>query len=280
MRKMRYRVFRPVVCSILYCSVALYIAACGNDFATSPESAEEDPTEASVIDVVEPVVPSVVPVNSEPEPVQAGPDHENLIEGTDVGAFYEVGLSGFDIIWTNPDNGSYSLLLRTSDSVEWNVFYGGHGEDYAVVEYESLNLSGTETLVGHFIEHDDAGRVLLEHPEFTLDLYSIELATPERFLIMGSEIGAIYEVGSEGIDIGWANPADGSYTLFLKTSSSPEWNIYNGGHADERAVVQFRTLKLSGRETLVGQFHKYGLDQNYVESYTEFQIDLSAIEMP
>ena len=271
---MLYRVIRPVVCSIFACSVAVSTAACSNDIAPSPDVPIEEP-----VVVIETAVPTLVSLETEPEPVHMEPVHENLIVGTDVGAFYEVGLTGFDIRWTNPENGSYSLLLKTSDSDEWNVFYGGHGEDYASVDYGTLNFSGEETLTGFFIEHDEVGRVLLEHPEFTLDLSSITLATPEIYLIIGSEIGAIYEVNSVGIDIGWANPADGSYTLLLKTDSSSDWNLYNGGHGNERALVNFASLSLSGQETLVGQFHKYGLDLSYVESYPEFSIDLSTIEL-
>ena len=278
MRKMLYKVIRPVVCSILTCSAALCLAACGNDSATNQETAKEEPHD--VVQTVAPsVVRTVVPLEPTLETIQVEPVQEDLIDGTEVGAFYEVGFSGFDIKWTNPEEGSYSLLLMTSDSVERNVFYGGHSEDYASVVYESLSLAGTETLVGQFIEHDDAGRVLLEHPEFTIDLSSIELATPEIHRIVGSEIGASYEVNSAGIDIGWANPADGSYALLLKTANSREWNLYHGGHGNERAVVHFANLSLSGRETLVGRFHKYGLDHSFVEAYSEFSIDLSTIEL-
>ncbi len=271
---MLYKAIRPVVCSILTCSAALFLVSCGNESVTTADPVQQEPAatpelaiaveEATEVETLEPVIEEVT---------------ENLIDGTDIGAFYEVGLNGFDIVWTNPENGSYSLLLRTADSVEWNIYYGGHGEDYASVEYESLSLSGTETLIGHFIEHDDVGRVLLEHPEFTIDLSSIDLAIPEIHQIAGSEIGASYEVNSAGIDIGWANPADGSYTLLLKTADSQEWNLYNGGHGNERAVVHFANLSLSGLETLVGQFHKYGLDHNFVEAYSEFSIDLSTIEL-
>ena len=277
------KVFRSVVCSILSCSVTLSLFACGSDSAPSPETTQQLPIETPV--TVEPYdsgLESDLGVGSDvgSDGIDTETIGQILIEGSEIGAFYEIGLGGFDIRWTNPADGSYSLLLRTADSVEWNIFYGGHGEDFAAVQYDELSLAGTESLVGFFIQHDQDGRVLHEHSEFSIDLSAVTLATPEQHQINGSGVGAFYEVDSEGIEIGWTNPAFGNYTLNLRTANSLEWDIYHGGHGEDYAAVQFDHFNLSGTETLVGQFNKYSMDRSFVEAYAEFRIELSDVETP
>ena len=280
---MLFKVFRPVVCSILSCSVTLSLFACGSDSAPSPETTQQLPIEIpATVEPYDSGLESDLGVGSDfvSDGIDTETMEQNLIEGSEIGAFYEVGLGGFDIRWTNPADGSYSLLLRTADSVEWNIFYGGHGEDIAAVPYDALSLAGTESLVGFFIQHDQDGRVLHEHSEFSIDLSAVMLATLEQHQINGSGVGAFYEVDSEGIEIGWTNPAYGNYTLNLRTANSLEWDIYHGGHGEDYAAVHFDQFNLSGTETLVGQFNKYAMDRSFVEAYGEFSIDLSKVEAP
>lgn len=107
-----------------------------------------------------------------------------------------------------------------------------------------------------------------------------EVIAPAQFPIDDSEIGAYYEVSIDVIDILWANPQDGSYSLSLKTSGSDEWNIYYGGHYTEHAPVDLKQFALTGTEMLTGSFTKYALDNSFVEQHGEFTLDLSTIEFP
>ena len=92
------------------------------------------------------------------------------IEGSEIGAYYEVVAGGIVIEWTNPGDGTYTLSLRTSDSQGWNIYYGGHLPDRAIVSFYNFNLSGTETLVGFFGESDHTGLPVAEYGYFSIDL--------------------------------------------------------------------------------------------------------------
>lgn len=287
MRQTLSKVFLPVTFSALTCLVAICLVACSDDPETGPETPVQDEIDGSGI----PETPEQDEIDGSGIPETPAQDEtdgselpetreENAIIGSGIDAYYDISKAGIDIRWMNPDDGSYSLLLKTEGSSEWNIYYGGHREDAAPVEYELFNLSGTEALVGLFVQHDVDGRVLEEHSEFTIDLSTVVLVTPEQYPIDGSEIGAFYEVSSDGIVIGWNNPVDGNYTLSLRTENSLEWDIYNGGHGEEKARVDFDLLNLSGLETLVGQFQKYGKDRSFLQGYSEFKIDLSTVEFP
>ena len=103
---------------------------------------------------------------------------------------------------------------------------------------------------------------------------------PERHPIEDSEIGAYYEVGLDSVEIRWTNPEDGSFSLLLRTADSTDWNIYYGGHYSGRAPVELSLYDLSGTELLVGRFTRYALDDNFVEDYSEFTIDLASVNFP
>ena len=107
-----------------------------------------------------------------------------------------------------------------------------------------------------------------------------EVIVPAQFPIDDSEIGAYYEVSIDVVDILWANPQDGSYSLSLKTSGLDEWNIYYGGHYTDHALVDLKQFALTGTEMLTGSFAKYALDRSFVEQYGEFTLDLSTMEFP
>ena len=103
------------------------------------------------------------------------------IEGSEIGAYYEVGLDTIDIKWTNPQDGRFRLALRMADSTEWNIYYGGHRRSSAPVELRLFNLSGTETLVGRFLKYALDRSLVEEYSEFTIDLATVEF--PERSAI-------------------------------------------------------------------------------------------------
>ena len=105
-------------------------------------------------------------------------------------------------------------------------------------------------------------------------------AEPDRHPIEGSAIDAYYEVRPGRIDITWMDPADGSYSLSLKTEGSEEWNIYYGGHDRGSATVQLSAFGLTGDETLVGIFTTYAPDGSFVADSDSFAIDLAAVEVP
>ena len=112
------------------------------------------------------------------------------IEGSEIGAYYEVGLDSIEIKWTSPEDGSFSLALGATDAADhrtprqregWNIYYGGHYSGRAPVELSLFNLSGAEVLVGQFLEHDLDGNVRQEYSEFTIDLASVDF--PDRSAI-------------------------------------------------------------------------------------------------
>ena len=104
-----------------------------------------------------------------PTPTPA-PPVQYPIEGSEIGAYYEVGVGRIDIKWTNPNDGSYTLSLRTADSDGWNIYYGGHEIESASVIFSEVNLSGTETLVGFFGKSALDGLPVAEYGYFTIDL--------------------------------------------------------------------------------------------------------------
>ncbi len=111
---------------------------------------------------------------AEPEVPIETPTVQHLIRRAAMGAYYEVSPGRIDIKWTNPENGSYSLRLRTEGSYGWNIYYGGHRTGWAEVEFSEFNLSGTEILVGHFTRYDLAKKVVASFPYFRLDLSEVE----------------------------------------------------------------------------------------------------------
>lgn len=258
--------------------------------------------------------PTATPTATSPVATIAG---QHAIEDSAIGAYYTFIPGGIEIRWEDPEDGAYILSLRTADSYEWNIYYGGHSSESAPVVFSKFNLSGTENLKGAFTKHAPDGAELEEYRVFIIALSSIEfpedsapVETSDRTVTESSDvttptstptpstttadivdsvtqhpiedsgIGAYYIVRHGRIDILWDNPEDATYTLSLRTKGSPDWNIYSGGHDSERAAVALRKLSLSGTETLVGNFEKHTLEGSPLGEYPSFEIDLSAIEFP
>ena len=95
----------------------------------------------------------------------------------------------------------------------------------------------------------------------------------------GWEACAHYEVTSGQVDIRWTDPEVASLSLRLKTAGSNEWNIYDGGHASEHAVVALSAFGLTGSETLLGRFSSHTPPRGFTEHYS-FTIDLAAVAFP
>lgn len=89
--------------------------------------------------------------------------------------------------------------------------------------------------------------------------------------IPDSGIGAYYQIDVDGIKISWTEPLDGFYALKLKQGDRELFNSVFHDHAQ----VLFSQYDLDGKETLTGQFIKYGPDDKFVENYQEFTIDLT-----
>ena len=98
------------------------------------------------------------------------------IWGSEIGAYYEVHPDEIRIRWANPDRSRYALSLRTADSDEWNIYYGGHSHESALVSLSALSLSGSETLVGQFGEFAaDDGSWLRNYSRFVIDLSTTDI---------------------------------------------------------------------------------------------------------
>ena len=91
-------------------------------------------------------------------------------EGWVICAHYQAGSGRITIRWTDPEDGSYALGLRTEDSDEWNIYYGGHETGRAVVEFSAFGLTGDETLVGWFMKYAPDGSFASETLAFTIEL--------------------------------------------------------------------------------------------------------------
>ena len=110
-------------------------------------------------------------------PAEAPPEQAPIHRAA-IGAYYEVGPDRIEIKWTNPNDGSYVLSMRTEGSYGWDIYYGGHLPESATVEFSEFNLTGTETLVGFFGLSDLAGMTVADYPYFNIDLSEIEFPKP------------------------------------------------------------------------------------------------------
>ena len=141
-------------------------------------------------------------------------------------------------------------------------------------------------LSGDFTDTDGDGMTDVAETKYGFNLNdpSSFPAEPElvenKLPIESSEIGAYYEVYRGKIIIKWSESPDVDYSLHLKTSDSSSWNIYYGGHYIDSAEVNFNKFNLKGNEKLVGSFGKSDKDGNFVEQYSEFEIDLSHVKFP
>ena len=127
----------------------------------------------------DPLDPSSFP--AEPEPTTDASPEKHPIEGSEVGAYYEIGPGRIDIRWENPGDGkyiTYALSLRPRGSAEWRDYYGSHNYGHAPIVLRQLQLTGTETLVGKFSRHVLDRTWVGDFSEFTIDLSSLEFSEP------------------------------------------------------------------------------------------------------
>ena len=115
---------------------------------------------------------------TEPELTAETNPERHAIEDSNIGAYYEVDSSRIDIKWTNPEDGSYSLSLKTEGSDHWNIYHGGHYDDWADVEFKAFDLTGNETLVGRFSKHTPDRSFVADFPSFVIDLSAVEFLEP------------------------------------------------------------------------------------------------------
>lgn len=115
---------------------------------------------------------------SEPELTAKANPEQHAIEDSGIGAYYEVDSGRIDIKWTDPDDGDYSLSLKTEGADDWNIYYGGHYSELAEVELNAFNLRGDETLVGRFSQNTPDGYFVADFPSFVIDLSAIEFLEP------------------------------------------------------------------------------------------------------
>ena len=115
---------------------------------------------------------------SEPELTAKANPEQHAIEDSGIGAYYEVDSGRIDIKWTDPDDGDYSLSLKTEGADDWNIYYGGHRIELAEVELNAFNLRGDETLVGKFSQNTPDGYFVADFPSFIIDLSAVEFLEP------------------------------------------------------------------------------------------------------
>ena len=79
--------------------------------------------------------------------------------------------TGITLKWTDVSGDfDYSKYVLTLKNGEQSLYDGGHGWDYAEINYESFSLEGTELLEGNFTESDPTnGMPVKTHPQFTID---------------------------------------------------------------------------------------------------------------
>ncbi len=127
----------------------------------------------------DPLDPSSFP--AEPEPTTGVSPEKHPIEGSEVGAYYEIGPGRIDIRWESPGDGkyiTYGLSLKPEGAAEWRDYYGSHNYGHAPVVLRQLQLTGTETLVGKFSRQVLDRTWVGDFSEFTIDLSSLEFSEP------------------------------------------------------------------------------------------------------
>ena len=111
---------------------------------------------------------------TEPELIAEAELQQHIIEGSVIDAYFEVDTGKIHIKWTNPEDGSYSLRLKTADSGEWNIYYGGHPRENASVDFDEFGLTGVETLSGGFTKYALDRNFVERYSEFAIDLSTVE----------------------------------------------------------------------------------------------------------
>ena len=143
------------------------------------------------------------------EPALTAGAYHHPIEYSDIGLYYQVDSGRIYIRWTNPEDGSYRLSLRTGDSTDWNIYHGGHKKGLAVVELSAFGLTGDEKLVGQFAEYAAGNSRVRLHPFFVLDLSTVEIPAPS---ILGDPSNRISYTFSNDFPM----EAEAQYREFLK----------------------------------------------------------------
>ena len=146
--------------------------------STPTETATASPTPIST--PTETATASPTPISTPTE--TATPTPTSIQEGLVACAYYEAHSGRIDIRWFNPDDGSYSLRLKTEGSDEWDIYYGGHHRELAEVGLSEFNLAGNETLLGRFTKYSPDGSFVSEPFRFTIDLSTVGPA--DRSLIL------------------------------------------------------------------------------------------------
>ena len=156
---------------------------------------------------------------------------------------------------TDPDGGVTDLAWaweRSADGSAWAAIAGATGTAYTTTNHDAGQyLRATAS----YADGEGAGKTAQ-----ATTAAPIPTLLPGQYPIADSGIGAWYEVNRAGINIKWANPVVGSYSLALKTAGSNTWNIYYGGHDIGSASVELAHFNLSKTDTLQGQFGKYAKD--------------------
>jgi hypothetical protein len=108
-----------------------------------------------------------------PQPPAPVEDHTYQLPQSGIGAWYVADTMGITIKWQEPDsNADYSLELYNGAQT---IYYGGHYDTYAPVNYLEFNLTGTEILRGSFTEYNADRQWVRDFPAFTIDLSQIVL---------------------------------------------------------------------------------------------------------
>ena len=92
----------------------------------------------------------------------------------------------------------YTLSLKHEDRY---LYYGGHAEGSALVDYDAFGLDGTETLRGRFTEYDEDGEFVRDYAWFEIKLtdYPPPLKAYHALEFIGSEGGVIIDPNTQEI---------------------------------------------------------------------------------
>ena len=158
----------------------------------------------------------------------------------------------------------YTLSLKHEDRY---LYYGGHAEGSALVDYDAFDLDGTETLRGRFTEYDETGEFVRDFAWFEIKLTDY----PPRKVPKISKV-------EEGIVLEWESetPEGSIYSKYILTLVDNERTLYDGGHLRDSALVDYQVLGLSGTEILRGRFTEYDYNNGeFVREFDWFEINLS-----
>jgi hypothetical protein len=176
---------------------------------------------------------------------------------------------GILLTWDNETEGSFPKYSMTLMDGDRQLYHGGHGGEYAEVNYSNFELNGTEVLRGRFMESQpDTGEFVRNYAWFEIDLskYADALANEGTDLGNGwreadwfgiyfptgsdwvyhSEHGWIYPVGRtldsiwywDG-DLGWCWTNKDVYPYVYREKSG--WLYYERGSKKPRLFYEYAT---------------------------------------